>query len=366
MRGPVRQLISFCASCLLVCACHGQTSLAGADLVEIQVPSAHLTLFPTEDQPTRLTIRARSLTRTPVSLRCRAVIDTPRGAADSGYRVSDTQTLELNEPGLWGETALTFSRLPVCVPMTTGKLVIRGTAGGAQIRQDVPLRLGRGALAFLERRRISTPSGDHMGDVACFENPFLRAEVLPIAGCISSLFAHHGGPDALVPGDHPLGLVWAGLDEWYHSHMPTPGESVTAVYTARAMGSRVSMSVNLEQDSDWLEISYDARSLTGPPGPIHLVVTSADGSRISLPGAGGESTVAPTTQGESLPVPAGGAGRVRIAPAGEGQALVVEYSVPTLEAITANAQPPWYDYLTFNLREGSPGLVSFRLRIEPL
>ena len=351
MRGPVRQLICFCASGILVCACHGQTSLAGADLVEIQVPSAHLALFPTEDQPIHLTIRARSLTQTPVSLRCRAVIDTPRGAADSGYRVSETRTLELTEPGFWGETALTFSRLPVCVPMTTGKLVIRGTAGGAQIRQDVPLRLGRGALAFLERRRISTPSGDQMGDVACFENPFLRAEVLPIAGCISSLFAHPGGPDALVPGDHPLGLLWMGLTDWYHSHMPSPGEGVTALYTARALGSQMSMSVALEQDSDCLEISYDARSLAGPPGPIHLVVTSAEGSRISLPGVSGGGGHAPTTQGESLPVPAGGAGSLRIAPAGEGQALVVEYSVPTLEAITASAHPPWYDCLTFNLHQ---------------
>ncbi|NSW55821.1 MAG: hypothetical protein HPY44_07410 [Armatimonadetes bacterium] len=288
------------------------------------------------------------------------MIDTPPGMADSGYRVSDPQTLELTEQGVWRETALVFSCSHTCVAMTTGKLVIRGSAGDVPVRKDVPIRLGRGALAFLERRSVPYPDGVRALDVTCLENPFLRAEVIGPSGCVASLFSHAVGPDALVPGDHPFGLVWAGFDEWHHSTMPRPGEEVAAVYSGRALGGVANMTVRLAGDSDCLEVTWDARALPASPGPIYLATSVVKGSSLTVPGAGD------ATAGEILPVPAQGTGQMRVAPAGEGQALVVEYAASTLVSVTAGSRRPWYDYLAFNLGEGSPGIVTFRLRIAPL
>ncbi len=360
MFGRVRQLFSPCILWFIICACPGQCQTAQGDLVEIQVPGAHLSLFPTPEQPVQLLIRARALSPAAVLLRCRAVIDTPPGMADSGYRASAPQTLELTEQSAWREVALAFSRLPVCAPMTTGKLVIRGSAGDVPVRQDVPIRLGRGALAFMERRKVSYPDGLRELDVTCLENPFLRAEVNGLSGCVTSLFSHAVGLDALVPGDHPVGLVWAGFGDWYHSTMPQPGEEVAAIYSARALGAVATMRVCLAGDNDCLEVTWDARALSGSPGPIYLATSVVGGSSFGGPGAGD------ATDGQDVLVPPTGKGRVRIAPAGEGQALVVEYEAPTLASITACSRRPWHDYLAFNFGEGSPGIVTFRLRIEPL
>lgn len=182
--------------------------------------------------------------------------------------------------------------------------------------------------------------------------------MIGLSGCVASLFSHAVGLDALVPGDHPVGLVWAGFGEWYQGEMPRPGEEVTSIYTARALGGVATMTVRMGAESDCLEVTYDARALPGSPGPIYLATSVTNGAPLSVSGTGDVREV------RALPVPPGGKGSLRIAPAGEGQALVVEYDAPTLESISASSQRPWYDYVALNLGEGSPGIVTFRLGIE--
>lgn len=335
------------------------------EVLEVEVVGAELTLFPTATQPARFVVRARKLVADPGSLRCRVVLDSLAGAADPGYAASPEITLELTEQGVWYEApfAVSFTRDPP--PMTTGKLVVTGRVGERSVRRDVPLRAGRDALAFLERRQVPFPDGPRRVDIQCLENRYLRAEIIPAAGVLSGLFSPRARRDALVPGDHPVGFLWAGVGEWFHKTSPRPGEHVRAELRANHGGHAILMQASLGHADETLVIDLDAGALPQTPGPLYLMTTaSATGGDVArLPLVGGVSEVSPAAEPQRVAASALAQHRVALYLAGLDETLELSFSGPALTALDIGAQGPWYNYVAFHL-EGPPGRMRFRFSLR--
>ena len=350
---------------MLLVAASAPAQQDAPEVVEVEVVGAELTLFPTPTQPAGFVVRARKLVADPASLRCRVVLDNLAGTPDAGYAASPEITLELTEQDAWYEApfAVSFTRDPP--PMTTGKLVVTGRVGGRSVRRDVPLRAGRDALAFLERRPVPFPDGPRRVDIQCLENRFLRAELIPSAGVLSGLFSHRLRRDALVSGDHPVGFVWAGVGEWFHKTSPRPGEHVRAEFRTNHAGHAILMQASLGHADETLVIDLDAGALPTPPGPLYLMTTAsaAGGDLARLPLVGGLSETSPTREPQRVAVSALAASRVALYLAALDETLEVGFTAPALTALDIGAQEPWYNYVALHL-EGPPGRMQFRFSLR--
>lgn len=346
---------------MLLFAAPAPAQQAAPEVVEIEVVGAELSLFPRATQPAAFVVRARKLVPEPGSLRCRVVVDNLAQRPDPGYATSPEITLELAEQGAWYEApfAVSFTHDPPA--MTTGKLVVTGRVGGRSVRRDVPLRAGRDALAFLERRPVPFPDGPRRVDIQCLENRFLRAEFIPSAGVLSGLFSHRVRRDALVPGDHPVGFLWAGVGEWFHKTSPRSGEHVRAEFRANHAGHAILMQASLGHADDTLVIDLDAGALPVAPGPLYLMTTaSAGGGDLArLPLVGGASEISPAREPQRVAASALTAQRLALHIAALDEALEVGFSAPALSALDIGAQEPWYNYVAFYL-DGPPGRMQFR------
>ncbi len=332
------------------------------EAVELQVAGTRLSLFPFPGRPCEIIVRARKTVPDAATLRCRIIIDNFGPRPETGYMASDPVRLDLAQAGRWYEGRLLVSAGADPVTMCTGKLLIVGSAGKRSIRRDIPLRMGRGALAFLERRLVRFPEGARKVDVACLENALLRAEFVPERGCLSGLYSPRSPGDMLIPGDYPLGFIWAGFKEWYHKSMSGPGQTVAAEFTARAAGGKALMRATLREDDVALSINIDASDLKASPGPLYIMATaspsSTDKVNLALEGDARELTPGPS----AVQVPAEvSTGAVRLLCTQQQATLSVDFSAPALESVSVGAQPPWYNFAALNFAEGTPGVMDFRL-----
>lgn len=362
---PLVALLTGCAGPPSAAQPPGETV---APPVEIVITGANLSLFPTPGEPAVIRVRARKLIDEPGSLRCRVLIDNFKGAGSPGYAASPEVALTLDEPDKWYEARFDIAVVRADpLLMTTGKLLVRGSVGGQAVRREAPLRIGVGALAFLERRPVQFADGVREIDVACLENAHLRAEFVPVAGCLSGLMSHESGRDLLVSGEFPLGFLWSGATDWYHKSFSGPGATVWTEFTTRIGGRKVLMRASLGAADETLRIEIDTGELAVSPGPIYIMVTAgAEGEDLVRVATGvGPVEIAPGPTPRRLAAQAKNDSWIAFSSAELDETLRVDFRAPALVAVEIGAQAPWYDYVALHLGDGAPGAMEFVFSIRP-
>jgi hypothetical protein len=335
--------------------------------VDLEAPGSWLSCFPTPLEPATILLRFRKNVDAPTSIRCRAIIDNFTSRPTPGYAASDPVVVDLAEVGRWYEVAIVVTCDEDRLAMTTGKVLVKGMAGKTPVRWDIPLRLGQQALAFPEERTVPGAEGPQRLDVACLENRYLRAEFLPPLGCLSGLFSHTCGADMLVPGDYPVGLLWAGLSDWYHATQGAPGPEAYLELSSRSAGTPVWLRASLAEDSETLRIVLDAGDLGSSPGPIHLMLTatSSGGDLFRLPLLQGNDDVPVPAAPETRAVRTGSAQTVEYWSAGWDETLRLEVRAQSLASLEIGRQAPWYSYVSLHLGDGPPGVIELSLSLRP-
>ena len=287
-------------------------------------------------------------------------------APSPGYLPSPEARLQLDTPGQWYEAVLTVSVGPSPARMITGKLVITGAVGDVGVRRDVPIRVGRGALAFLERRTVQLQAGHQTLDVQCLENQRLRAEIIPPLGCVSLFMSHRSGRDLLVTGDFGLGLLWPGLGEWHHRTASEPGESVLAEFTAGRVDHKAVLRASLAAGQEWLDLELDGSALAESPGPIYLMCTASDtpGDAFAVVAGAGPVEVIPEAQARSATVDAAAATALGYYCKALDETLWLDLSMPGLARVDVGSQPPWYHWAALAMKS-PPGRMQMRMRAVP-
>ena len=342
-----------------------ETDTAQPPPIEVEVLGARLALFPTSTHPGIVLVRARKHVEDTGTLRSRIILDNLTRGPTPGYATTPPVVLTLDEVGKWYEARFAITPEPNAPPMTTGKLVVKGVFGPHSVRRDVPLRIGRGALSFLEHRTVQLPTGPKKLDIACLENPQIRAEFIPELACLSGLFSQRGGRDLLVTGDFPLGFLWAGITDWYHKSFSRPGPVVMTEFSAHCQGHKVLMRAVLGERDEALTVIIDAGDLPSAPGPIYIMCTAGqDGDLVKLPLRDDPGEIAPAVAPRRFAASELVGSRLAFYNPELNETLHVVFSAPALSAVEVGAQPPWYNYVALELTSAPPGKMEFRFSVR--
>jgi hypothetical protein len=250
--------------------------------------------------------------------------------------------------------------------MVTGKLIVRGAAGSQPIRVDVPLRMGRGAIAFLQRRTVRFPDGPKSTDIACLENPYLRAEIVPELGCVSALIPHAVAEDLLVEGDDALGLWWQGAGVWHHQTQSPCGPVVGTTLTTTYQGAELRMQVTLAENEAGIRVLFDAGSALRAPGPVMLTTTLGADTRVLLSGAGLQESVIPGTPPQLFALAANAPVQIQVQGAVPHASLLVAAQGPSLSVLQVGTLGGKLCSVAFSTGNAAPGVLQFLLAPIPV
>jgi hypothetical protein len=333
--------------------------------VEVQVVGAELSLFPTPESPARLWVRACRHVADPATLTARLVLYEDAGAAATGYLPCEPVKLELLEPEEWYQAELIINAEPQRLAMVSGKVIVRGAAGSHPVRVDVPLRLGRGAIAFLQRRTVQTPGGPRSLDVACLENPLLRAEIIPELGCVSALIPRATASNLLATGDDTSGLRWEGTGVWEHTSQSPCGPTVGTVLTSRWQGGKLRMQVTLAENEGGIRVLLDSGGALQAPGPVVIAGTVGAEARVLLQKGGTQETVIPGVPARSFALGANATVQAQVSGATPGMDLLVAAQGTALCGLQVGMDKPGRCALAFSTGAAAPGALCFILAPLP-
>lgn len=364
---PLPALMAGAAAVLWAGHCAAQDSpAAGPPPVEVQVAAGWLSLFPTMQQPAPLRVLVRKNVPGKASVRCRVTIDSMPGTAGPGYGVTGPMSLELDEEGRWYEAVFALSAIAGAPQMATGKIIVRGTADRSTVRLDVPIRLGWGGLAFLERRSVDGLPDAQSVEFSCLENPLLRAEFAPRYGCLSGLFSHLVGADMMVPGDMPIGLSWSGPGDWYQTVQSAPGPAPLIEMEGRCNGERAKLRAELPEASDTLRLWLDAGDAKVAPGPVVLILTRSRQGQdaLTLPWHGGQEELQFGAEVQRQVLRQGDSVRLLYWNADWDETLEVTARGPGLGAVEWGAEAPWYNWVCLQPSAAAWGCLEVELRLR--
>lgn len=322
---------------------------------------ARLSLFPTPDNPARLYVRACRHVPDPATLTVRVIVDDYGGSRPPGYVACEPVQLALPEAEQWYHTELTVRAEPVRLAMATGKLIVRGAAGGHPVRADVPLRMGRGAIAFMQRRSVRLPGGPQTVDIACLENPYLRAEIVPELGCVSALIPHAVAENLLAEGDDVLGLWWQGAGPWHHEAQSPCGSVVGTTLTATHQGAKLRMQVTLSESEGGLRVTLDGGDSRCAPGPVMLATNLGPDTRVVLSGGGLQESVIPGAPPQLFGFARKATLQAEVQDVAPRTRLLVAAQGASLSGLQVGAVSHRYCYLAFSTGAAPPGVLQFIL-----
>ena len=243
--------------------------------VELQFVSPPTSLFPDEDQPSRIRVTGRTAIGRQAELT--ATLTLPDGyAADA-----TSKPLVLPADGSDKLAEFAVSATPEAPPVTECKLVVEGDIRGVPHREEATYRLARGAVGYRQPKSArlgAAESSRREMDLVCLENSRIKATLYPVNGVLHELFHRQTGTDCLGKGDYPFGAAWYGGPGPQFADFERGQGEVRAEFSGAAKGMPLTMTATLERDSSFVRVDWDCGDAAAIDASYYVM------SRLSLGG----------------------------------------------------------------------------------